>query len=139
MSILRNLKKCITCHRTREYKNKSSKDFICNNCRAKNVREKNIGATRLGERERKRKSHDKLKQIKKPISIRLQEEVNQFVETINKQKGFATTQQIFIEMITLYNDLPKRYEETMILDTLSVGQQLNHMWNKLKMVSCKTL
>ena len=126
------IKKCITCHRKKEYKNKSNKDFICQSCRAKNVREKDMDAARLRERESKRRASEELKEIKKPISIRLQEEVNQFVKKINKQKGFATTQQIFIEMITLYNDIPKTNNEVKMLDTLSVGQQLKYMWNKLE-------
>jgi uncharacterized protein (DUF4415 family) len=139
MSILKNLKKCITCHRTKEYKNKSSKDFICQSCRCKNMREKNIDASRENERIRKRKSHNRLKQIKKPISIRLKEDIITFVYTINKQNGFATTKQIFVDMITLYNDLPKGNLESIQLDTLSVGQQLKYMWNRLKMVSSNTL
>lgn len=126
------IKKCITCYRTKQYKNKSNKDFICQSCRAKNVREKDMDAARLRERESKRRASEELKEIKKPISIRLQEEVNQFVKKINKQKGFATTQQIFIEMITLYNDIPKTNNEVKMLDTLSVGQQLKYMWNKLE-------
>jgi hypothetical protein len=37
----------------KEYKNKSSKDFICQSCRCKNMREKNIDASRENERIRK--------------------------------------------------------------------------------------
>lgn len=126
------IKKCITCHRTKKYIKKSSKDFICQSCRCKAMREKNIDVSRENERIRKRKSHDRLKENKKPISIRLKEDIIKFVYTINKQAGYATTKQIFVDLISLYNDIPKGYNETMMLDTLSVGQQIKYMWNKLK-------
>ena len=127
------IKKCITCHRTKKYKNKSSKDFKCKVCRNKEY--KSFQKLNYVKKNPQRKRSF----VKKPISIKLREEVITFVYTINKQGGYATTKQIFVDLITLYNDLPKGNLESIQLDTLSVAQQIKYMWDKLKMVSSETL
>lgn len=116
-------KKCITCHRIKKFKNKISKDFKCRICRNKEYKAV--------------PESNKIKRINKvnPINVYLLNDIIKFVSVINRQKGYATYKQIFVEMISLYNDLPKNYDESISLDGMATNKQLSYMWNRLKMVS----
>lgn len=65
-------------------------------------------------------------------------DINDFVNKIEKRNGMASVQEIFVEMITLFYDYGLNADDK-VIDTLSVNKQLEHMWNKLKMVSSGTL
>jgi hypothetical protein len=118
------VKKCKYCYRKKEYKINIKKDFICQTCRHIIAKGGDVNSYRFEE-----------KVLIKDLNPRLLNEVKVFVDIINKQRGWATTKQIYVEMISLYNDTPKGHNESITLDSLSVGNQLMYMWNKLKVFS----
>jgi hypothetical protein len=52
----------------------------------------------------------------------------EFVDRIEKRNGWASMEEIFVEMITLFNFFGKEC----YLDTLSTGKQISSMWSFLK-------
>lgn len=65
-------------------------------------------------------------------------DINDFVNKIEKRNGMASIEEIFVEMITLFYDYGLSIDDKLI-DKYPVNKQLTFMWNKLKMVSSKTL
>lgn len=61
-------------------------------------------------------------------------DIKQFVNRIEKRNGIASIQEIFVEMISLYNDYGTSYEDR-VVDTYPVNKQLEYMWNKLKSIA----
>ena len=124
------VKQCVKCGSEKEFKRNIKIDFKCQKCLQKEYRENNKEVIQRKQREQKQKKH---KNQKIDLS-----KVRDFVNKIERQKGFATTEEIFVDLISLYYDIPKSHNEAISLDKLPVNKQLSYMWNKLKM-SCKTL
>ena len=61
-------------------------------------------------------------------------DIKEFVNRIEKRNGIASIQEIFVEMISLYNDYGTSYEDR-VVDTYPVNKQLEYMWNKLKSIA----
>jgi hypothetical protein len=56
-------------------------------------------------------------------------DIKNFVERIERRNGLASLHEIFVEMITLYNESGLAGRP---IDTLPVNKQLSYMWEKLR-------
>lgn len=126
------VKQCILCGIEQEFKREIKIDFKCQKCHQKEYREKN-------KEEIQRKQREQKKNKKSELSKDLIDRVKEFVNKIERQKGFATTEEIFVDLISIYYDIPKSQNEAITIDKLPVNKQLSLMWNKLKIVSSNKL